>query len=228
MYVLITCGPAWEPLDGMRRITNASTGRLGAVLADAFAEAGHRVEVLRGELATAPMPKAPVEVVPFGTNDDLAGMLSGWPENSRVDAVFHAAALCDFKAASVRAADGSELSARKLPTRSGKLTVELEPATKVLPRLKEWFPFARIAGWKYELDGGRDQALAAAWRQLKEAGTDACVLNGGAWGEGFALCEMPGRIQPCAGSSELAAALLAWLKPGWNGGVGGYRASVSP
>ncbi|MGE3308548.1 MAG: phosphopantothenoylcysteine decarboxylase [Limisphaerales bacterium] len=212
MDLLITCGPAWEPLDGMRRLTNASTGRLGAVLADAFAEAGHRVTLFRGDMATAPLPKAEVDVVPFGTNDDLAECLAGWPENSRVDAVFHAAALCDFKAAKVRADDGTELSARKLPTRSGRLTVELDPATKVLPRLREWFPFARIVGWKYELDGGQEQALAAAWRQLKEAATDACVLNGGAWGEGFALCEPPDRIHPCVGAAELTAALLAWLR----------------
>lgn len=214
MNLLVTCGPAWEPLDGMRRLTNASTGRLGSVLADAFAGAGHRVTVFRGDTATAPLPEAPVDLLPFGTNDDLAALLAGWPENSRIEAVFHAAALCDFKTAAVRAADGSALTARKLTTRAGRLTVELEPATKLLPRLRDWFPCARIVGWKYELDGGRDAAVAAAWHQLDEAKTHACVVNGAAWGEGFGLCEAPATVSPCADAPELAKALLAWLERG--------------
>jgi len=211
MNLLITCGPAWEPLDGMRRITNASTGRLGAVLADAFAYAGHRVTVFRGEMSTAPLPETPVELVAFGTNDDLAGLLYGWSKSLPVDAIFHAAALCDFKPASIRTADGSPLPSRKLSSRSGRLIVELEPATKILPQLREWFPSARIVGWKYELDGSRDDALAAAWRQTREAATDACVVNGDAWGRGFGLCEPPASVLPCADTADLAGALKGWL-----------------
>lgn len=218
MKLIVTGGPAWEPLDGMRRLTNASTGRLGSRLADAFAEAGHEVTLVRAELATAPPPVRSVALVTFGTNDDLATTLAGWPENRRVDAVFHAAALCDFKPAAVRTADGTRLEAGKLPTRAGRLTVDFEPATKVLPRLREWFPFAGIVGWKYELDGGRETALAAAWRQLREASSDACVLNGSAWGPGFALCERPDpgvpstSVTACADLAELGRVLLAWLE----------------
>lgn len=215
MNIIITCGPAWEPLDGMRRLTNASTGRLGTTLADAFAAAGHRVTVFRSDTATAPLPSPPAEVHSFGTNDDLAGMLHGWSRRLPVDVIFHAAALCDFKPAAIRSADGSVLSARKLPTRAGTVTVELVPATKVLPSLREWYPSARIVGWKYELEGGRTQALAAAWRQIQEARTDACVLNGAAWGQGFALCEAPALISPCADTQELARMLLARMERGW-------------
>jgi phosphopantothenoylcysteine synthetase/decarboxylase len=35
MKIVITAGPAWTPIDGMRRVTNASTGRLGTILAEA-------------------------------------------------------------------------------------------------------------------------------------------------------------------------------------------------
>ncbi len=211
MNLIITCGPAWEPLDGMRRLTNASTGRLGSALADAFVSAGHRVTVFRGDMATAPLPEAPVELVPFGTNDELAGLLYGWSKRLPVHAIFHTAALCDFKPASVRSADGSMLASRKLSSRSGRLIVELEPATKVLPSLREWFPSARLVGWKYELDGNRDDALAAAWRQIRDASTDACVVNGAAWGPGFGLCEPPASVLPCADVADLAGALKGWL-----------------
>ncbi len=211
MNLVITCGPAWEPLDGMRRLTNASSGRLGSVLADAFAAAGHRVTVFRGDMATAPLPLSVTDIHPFGTNDQLASVLSAFHGRLETDAVFHAAALCDFKLGGVRSEAGAPVTARKLPTRSGRLTLELEPATKVLPGLRGWFPKARIVGWKYELDGVRDAALSAAWRQLREAGTDACVLNGDAWGPGFALCEAPSSVIPCPDTDGLTQVLLAWV-----------------
>lgn len=211
MNIVLTCGPAWEPIDGMRRMTNASTGRLGVDLSDALAAAGHRVTVFRGELATAPRPSKAVEVRVFGTNDDLARQLEEWSGRKGVDAVLHAAALCDFRVARASGPDGERLEARKLSTRQGRVTLELEPATKVLPRLREWFPRARIVGWKYELDGGRDGALGAAWRQMREAGTDACVVNGAAWGGGFGWCEPPAAVIPCADAAALGRALIAWL-----------------
>jgi len=205
--VILTCGPAWEPVDGMRRLTNASSGRLGAVLADALAAAGHRVLVCRGDAATAAPPQAAAEVLPFGTNDDLARLLPRLAGREPVHAVLHAAALCDFRVARVVAAAGDDLRSAKIPSRSGSIRLELEPATKILPRLREGFPTAWIAGWKYELVGSRDDALAAAWRQLAECGTPACVLNGAAWGEGFGLCEAPHQVTPCADAAELAAVL---------------------
>ena len=212
MTVVVTCGPAWEPLDGMRRLTNASTGRLGAQLAKALTDAGHRVLVLRGDGATAPAPSRAAEVTAFGTNDDLARLLLSLREREPVHALLHAAALCDFRVAEVLDSQGVALRESKIPSRSGRIRLELEPATKVLPRLREWFPRARIAGWKYELNGGRDEALGAAWRQLREAGTDACVLNGAAWGPGFAWCELPGLVTPCADGEALAERILGWLE----------------
>lgn len=213
MNLLVTCGPAWEPLDGMRRLTNASTGRLGAQLADAFAEAGHRVIVFRGEASTAAPPSRAAEVLPFGTNDDLAAQLRNLAAQAQpcIEAIFHAAALCDFRVARVLDAEGNERREPKIPSRAGRLVLELEPATKVLPQLRTWFPRARICGWKLELTGEREAALTAAWRQLAEAGTDACVVNGRAWGEGFALCETPAQVSPCSDTAALARALLNWL-----------------
>jgi phosphopantothenoylcysteine synthetase/decarboxylase len=211
MNLVVTCGPAWEPIDRMRRLTNASTGHLGSVLADAFADAGHRVLVCRGDAATAPPPARAAEILPFGTNDDLDALLDRLADREPVDALFHAAALCDFRVARIRDTEGRDHREDKIPSRGGALRLDLEPATKVLPGLRSRFPKTRICGWKYELVGDRDDALAAAWRQLAEARTDACVLNGRAWGEGFALCEPPGLVSLCPDTPALARALLDWL-----------------
>lgn len=212
MKIVLTCGPAWEPIDAMRRLTNASTGRLGTQLAEAFLDAGHQVHLFRGETSTAPLPRGPALLHPFGTNDDLARALEALARHEAIDALLHAAALCDFRVAAARAPDGTDVSGPKIASRSGPLLLELEPATKVLPHLRHWFPRARVVGWKYELNGGRHDALQAAWRQIAEAGTDACVVNGKAWGDGFGLCTPPDRVTGCGNAEELAATLRHFLE----------------
>ena len=54
----------------------------------------------------------------------------------------------------------------------------------------------------------------AAWRQIRENRTDACVLNGAAYGSGFAFCEDPqrNRILECGDKSALVKFLAQWLR----------------
>src|SRR5689334_11179842 len=173
MNIVVTCGPSYEPIDQVRRITNFSTGRLGITLANAFTDAGHTVHCLKGEQATDPTPLKS-KAIPFSTNDDLLQKLKSLTTQP-IDAIFHAAALCDFKPI-------AQSTHKKIPTNQGNLTIQLEPTTKVLPQLRHLFPNAKIVGWKYELDGSRDDALKKAFHQIVTAQTDACVLNGGAYG----------------------------------------------
>ena len=196
----ITCGPACEPLDKVRRITNASTGEIGTVLADAFRRAGWDVLCFRGEAATFP-PPAGVDVRPFSTNESLAAGLR--PLERPPAIILHAAALCDFVLESVEGAQGTG----KLSSRSGSIRLTLKPAEKILPKIRGWFPDARIIGWKFELDGAREQAVARAAAQIREARTDACVVNGAAYGPGFGLLAPDGSLQHFPGKSELATFL---------------------
>src|ERR1700730_630479 len=48
MRVVVTCGPSYEPIDEVRRITNFSTGELGSLLANHLAKAGCEVVCFRG------------------------------------------------------------------------------------------------------------------------------------------------------------------------------------
>lgn len=214
MRVVVTLGPSWEPLDGARRLTNMSTGRLGTEIANAFTAAGWDVHCLRGEGSTHPGRLDARKVESFATNDDLAGLFERIARGPRVDAIFHAAALCDYRIAGVRSVDGHDLRSPKIATRDGRLILELEPATKILPKLRGWFPGTRIIGWKYELAGGRDDALAKAWRQLRECHSDACVLNGAAYGSGFAVCQASGEIAEANDGAALARVLVSLFARG--------------
>jgi phosphopantothenate---cysteine ligase (CTP) len=210
MKIIITCGPSYEPIDGARRMTNMSTGKLGITLANALTDAGHEVVCLKGEGATCADPLRAASVRSFTTNEDLANQLHALSETCKADVVLHAAALCDFKVTRIVAADGAAES-KKISTRAGEVTLVLAPTLKVLPTLRSWFPRAVIVGWKYELAGTRNDAFAAAWRQLRECGIDACVLNGAAYGRGFAVCEPSRRVRPCADAAALTKFFEGWL-----------------
>lgn len=213
MNVVVTCGPSYEPIDQARRVTNFSTGRLGIALSNAFVARGWQVACLKGEQTTCPDPLHTQRIIPFSTNDDLASKLAGLAVEGGWDAVFHAAALCDFRVERVLGENGEVLDSPKFSTRGGRLQLVLAPAAKVLPQLRRLFPAARIVGWKYELAGTRADAFDKAWAQLAGCQTDACVLNGAAYGDGFAFCS-PGSVQTCADTTTLADWLGRWLEAG--------------
>jgi phosphopantothenoylcysteine decarboxylase/phosphopantothenate--cysteine ligase len=176
-------------LDEVRRLTNFSTGALGSHLANFLVEHGHEVELLLGHYATFHGEQKAQCVQTFSTTADLRDQLAKRAAPD-VHAVFHAAAVSDFGFGKVflRGSDGEliELDSPKISTR-GETIVELKPTPKIINALRGWFPRARIVGWKYELEGARDDAIAKAAKQIAENKTDACVANGRAYGDGFGL-----------------------------------------
>lgn len=190
MNCVVTAGPTYEPLDEVRRITSFSTGKLGSELADYLTEQGHRVLLFRSLSAVFHVNSRASQVVEFTTGADLENRLQALTQQS-VDAVFHAAAVSDFRFGRVwsRSPKGelTELNARKISTRRENLLAELIPTPKIIRRLRGWFPRAWLVGWKYEIEGDRAGAALKARHQLEESHTDACVVNGPAYGNGFGL-----------------------------------------
>jgi phosphopantothenoylcysteine synthetase/decarboxylase len=212
MRVVVTCGPSYEPIDEVRRITNFSTGELGTMLANHLVKAGVEVVCFRGVGATSAERVAGAKVIPFATNDNLRAELESLKGREKIGAVFHTAALCDYRVKSVLDSGGAEIAATKIPSRSGELTLTLDPSAKLILELRDLFPVSRIVGWKYELVGSRADVLAAAIRQLHESRSDACVMNGAAYGAGFGFLEPNAKPVHFADKPVLCAHLAQWLK----------------
>jgi len=210
MKIVVTCGPSYEPVDEVRRITNFSTGELGTLLSAEFANAGFEAVCLRGVAATHSSSPANVDVRPFTTNDNLARQLCSLGEPGDVTAVFHAAALCDYRVGRIDDAGGKAVNGAKIASRNGALTIRLEPATKLISQMRSWFPRSLIVGWKYELDGKSSEAVGKARRQVIENGTDACIVNGRAYGDGFGFVQSSGCLGHLADKQRLCAFLVAW------------------
>jgi phosphopantothenoylcysteine decarboxylase/phosphopantothenate--cysteine ligase len=191
MLALITTGPASAPIDEVRRITNFATGEIGALLAEALAAHGFETLLLRARGATHTETPRGALLREFTTNHDLVRQFEELAATRAPDirAIFHAAALSDYDVAAVRGPDGPLTGTRKIPGNLPQIHLVLEPATKVLPRLRGWFPRAWIVGWKYELAGTREEAVEIARTQLARNHTNLTILNGAAYGPGFGVLE---------------------------------------
>lgn len=206
MKIIVTIGPTQEPLDAMRLISNRSTGDLGTKLAIHLQKSGHHVIALRGMGATADQADLLTRctrVIPFTTTEDLKTALESLSSEGDVDAIFHAAAVSDFYL--------PEAGTGKIPSKKGSLTVTLEPTPKLLPRMREWFPKARITGWKFEAAGDRNRdrvaAISAGRSQIASCHTDACVVNGPSYGKGFGVLAKSGAFTHLADRTALCAHL---------------------
>ena len=190
MRCLVTAGPTFEPLDRVRRLTNFSTGSLGTELANYLASIGYDVRLFRGEESKSQLPVAAVTMESFSTTSDLASRFLSHTTCDRI-AIFHAAAVSDFTFGLVYERDeyGKLIAIYqgKLSTRRGSIFAELKPTPKILHHLREWYPNAVIVGWKYEVEGRREEMVEKGRRQIDECHSDYCVVNGPSYGTGFGL-----------------------------------------
>lgn len=214
LKVLITSGGTAEPIDGVRVLTNTSTGATGAGLARYFQRCGHDVTLLRARTALA----APVREEVFATFAELAAALRAELGRGDYDAVIHAAAVGDFRIEAVKVAGEVQPTGRKLDS-DARLTLELAPQPKLLAALKTWSPRPlTVVGFKLTTGATPAEGRAAAERLMAESAVDLVVQND--------LAEQVGGVFPakiyrpgeetgvvCTGREELAVNVERLLNP---------------
>ncbi|MBQ4195575.1 MAG: phosphopantothenoylcysteine decarboxylase, partial [Thermoguttaceae bacterium] len=91
--ILITSGPTRQYLDPIRYLTNASSGRMGAALAQAALEAGYEVVVISGPVDIE-YPKGAEVVKVVSTEEMHAAAIQRFAE---CEGAIGAAAPCDYR-----------------------------------------------------------------------------------------------------------------------------------
>ena len=169
--LLITGGATREPVDGIRYLSNVSTGQTAAALASDLSGRGWRVTYLHGAGAVkAPQSDRQIEFSSFADLDEKLRT-----ELARADytGIVHAAAVSDYSVAGARPEIklNSDLDLR----------LELKRNFKILPRLKEYSRAknAVVVGFKLTL-GESEASTAAAARKALGPAVDAVVAN--EWG----------------------------------------------
>jgi phosphopantothenoylcysteine synthetase/decarboxylase len=216
MKVLMTAGGTSEPVDGVRRLTNTSTGATGAVLAEAFARLGAEVLLLHAE--DARIGEMAVDRESFVTFDDLEAALRRLLGECRWDAVVHLAAVSDYRVASLEV-DGRHVAADgrgKIGTGS-EVVIRLAPNPKLIDSLKQWSanPETVVVGFKLTDDPDPGSRAGQVDRLIARGVADFVVHNDASEIDGTrhlaTVHSSDGVVSQTESKEDLAAALYRLL-----------------
>lgn len=178
MRILVTAGGTEEPLDGVRSLTNFSTGGTGGAIAGQCAERGAEVVLLHAE--RAPLSSVPVARETFVTFADLESALQRLLSRRFFDAVIHVAAVGDYSVAAVEV-DGRVCSAGTLAKiASGKdLVVRLKPNPKLVDRIRSWScnPEVKVVAFKLTNTPDPEERSNQVRILMDRSGSDFVVHN---------------------------------------------------
>ena len=160
MKLLITGGGSEEPIDNVRSVTNFSTGKTSAFLADYFAENGDDVTEIVSERCVKP-EKA--RVILYKTFSDLKNALENECKTGNYDAIIHAAAVSDYSPDTVEV-DGKVYKAGSVPKISSgsELVIRMKKNPKLVDSLKTWAGIGtKVVAFKLTNCASADERLIA-------------------------------------------------------------------
>ncbi|MCR5725453.1 MAG: phosphopantothenoylcysteine decarboxylase, partial [Treponema sp.] len=143
-HILITGGGCREAIDGVRFVTNMSTGRTSAFLADTLAASGASVTAVMGQGAILP-ERPDVRILRFESGADLSAQVQAELEEAHragndYTAVIHAAAVSDFIPETVTTGGVTYAAGKHLKKlHSGdEMTVTFRAAPKIADSIRTW------------------------------------------------------------------------------------------
>ena len=117
---LVTAGPTFEPIDPVRGITNASSGKMGYAIAAALRDAGAEVTLVSGPTALA--APAGVQITSIQTASQMLAAVN--VKIADVDLFFAVAAVADYTPATPKS--------QKMKKTDQNLALALVPTTDIL------------------------------------------------------------------------------------------------
>lgn len=164
--ILITAGGTREPIDDVRFITNASTGRTGEALARYFSEIGFDVTL---DLAESSQVQASdsYHVEKFDSTSSLHKLLEQQLTKSNFDFVFHAAAVSDYSVDKTVGKINSDQD----------LVLNLKKNSKIVNEIKKWSPKSKLVSFKLTSQASNDQILEKVQRLQKNSQADYIIHN---------------------------------------------------
>ena len=165
--MLITCGPTWVPIDGVRVITNRSSGELGHTIAKDLEEEGSKITLLQGPVTHVWQPGS-IKVIRFQAYEELANLIHR-ELKKRYDIIIHLAAVSDYE---LKTPFRSKLNSQ------AQVTLRLSPTKKIIQEIKRRDPGAFLVGFKLETNFTQKTSKKKAGELIRKAGCDLVVVNG--------------------------------------------------
>ena len=162
--VLVSAGSTYEKIDGVRGITNRSSGKMGIEIAKEAFIRGADVTLIKGQM-TADVPHI-FDVVEVESSAEMHYAVSKLATKN--DVFVSSAAVSDFK---VKNPEAAKISS------DTDITIELERTPKILNEVKEINPDIFLVGFKAVHNLSDEELLNAAKKRMLESDADLMVAN---------------------------------------------------
>jgi phosphopantothenoylcysteine decarboxylase / phosphopantothenate---cysteine ligase len=171
LRVLVTSGGTSEPVDGVRVLTNTSTGATGSLIAGRMARAGHEVVLLRARHAER---STGCREELFTSYADLEQALARLLSAEAFDVVIHAAAVSDFSVDEVTVDGRSVSPTGKLPSGMAPV-IHLRTNPKLVDRLRAMSSKKELIVVAFKLTRGDEPGAVTSL--FAHSGADMVVHN---------------------------------------------------
>ncbi len=218
LKVMVTSGGTKENIDGIRFISNLSTGKTAATIADYFSRRGHSVTYLYTFDAATPKTNCVnAGYLSFSELDDKLKSILG--END-FDAVIHIAAVSDYSVDSVEIGDRKLIIPlkEKIDSESEKLVLNLKKNPKIIDNLKSYSKNKnlKVVGFKLTNNAGERAKVSMVQKLVDHSSCDFVVLNDKKDRSentqvNFKIFDRTKEIGSCETSTELAGLLEGFL-----------------
>jgi phosphopantothenoylcysteine synthetase/decarboxylase len=109
------------------------------------------------------------------SNDDVSGFIDELLDDENVGTIVMNVAMCDFKC-NHEGVKG-DFHGERIKSREGNISLELEPADKVIAKIKQKRPDIFLVGFKTTTNATHNQQLDAADRMISDTNCDVVFAN---------------------------------------------------
>lgn len=187
MKLLITSGGTSEKIDQVRSITNHSTGKLGALIAESSLAQGDQVTLVTTQNAVKPPAHPNLTIQIIKNVQDLLETMQ--PLVKTHDVLIHSMAVSDYTP--IYMAGFDQITASQDLTEflnktnvQGKISSQddyqvlfLKQTPKIISQVKKWNPNIRLIGFKLLVEVSKEKLLAVARASLVKNQAEIIVAN---------------------------------------------------
>jgi phosphopantothenoylcysteine decarboxylase / phosphopantothenate---cysteine ligase len=168
---MITAGPTREPIDQVRFISNASSGKMGIALTQVCLELGAKaVCLIHGPGVNVPLQASGLRVQSVNTTEEMLSAVVKELSSGKYDVFISAAAPADY-------ASVSPQKGKISTTEKNRLTIELRATSKIIEAVRKKFPEIFIVSFKAEYGLNEKDLVEKARQSLQKSGSDLVIAN---------------------------------------------------
>lgn len=204
MKIIITSGGTSEAIDGVRKITNMSTGVLGSKIADNLVDTIKDVEIffISDIKLALPLKNEKIKVIPVTDTNSVLVAMKSIIETNAIEYVIHSMAISDYTVASVFNADNikdllskhidsnvEELTnkivneitgidnSKKISSNQDNLFIKLVKTPKIVDMIKQLDSNIKLISFKLLNGVPEEELIEVGQKQLERTNSSLVIAN---------------------------------------------------